>query len=434
MLDQGHEHANSASEYYSRGLLIPAAEEYYKAAEAFQTCANQSTDEHTKGTLRKLCTHYYSVGKDLQRRIAKLREEGKDPSLPQVSHSPRGAAKSNDNETSSNPGSGLHVPPRARSLESSATTFDESFMVLNQQSDNNGEDSPFDLFWKVTGEIMYNLSQPMSFQTAAMAALDAVESRTASTQSESGNNEAVNTSIPSVRRTNGMPNKDHQKRAESAKSVQLSKTDEFELDDDDYDSLDDFCFIPSTSSSDLSSSTKLKKENAELKLKLENMEKQMGAVRRQITLRNEQDQHLRDNIMLARKEAQRAMAASTSFAVPSMHSMANLGSPSPGSNLNLPQPAGAGGRDRDAPLLRRIRELEEELRVVRVENEKQKAMIAKFRERWEKLKESAKRKKSAKANAAGQTDSSVSAGVRERIDEDPEGEAAAAEDSGKEKN
>lgn len=30
---------------------------------------------------------------------------------------------------------------------------------------------------------MYNLSQPMSFQTAAMAALDAVESRTTSTQS-----------------------------------------------------------------------------------------------------------------------------------------------------------------------------------------------------------------------------------------------------------
>ena len=51
-------------------------------------------------------------------------------------------------------------------------------------------------------------------------------------------------------------------------------------------------------------------------------------------------------------------------------------------------------------------------------------MIAKFRDKWERLKESAKRKKSAKA--AGNLDS----GVRERIDEYPEAEAAAvAEDN-----
>jgi hypothetical protein len=40
-------------------------------------------------------------------------------------------------------------------------------------------------------------------------------------------------------------------------------------------------------------------------------------------------------------------------------------------------------------------------------------MIAKFRERWEKLKDSAKRKKEAKA---------ATAGVRERIVEEPEAE------------
>ena len=41
-------------------------------------------------------------------------------------------------------------------------------------------------------------------------------------------------------------------------------------------------------------------------------------------------------------------------------------------------------------------------------------MIAKFRERWEKLKDSAKRKKEAKAATAGV--------VRERIVEEPEAE------------
>ena len=43
-------------------------------------------------------------------------------------------------------------------------------------------------------------------------------------------------------------------------------------------------------------------------------------------------------------------------------------------------------------------------------------MIAKFRERWEKLKDSAKRKKEAKATTAATT------GVRERIVEEPEAE------------
>jgi hypothetical protein len=84
----------------------------------------------------------------------------------------------------------------------------------------------------------------------------------------------------------------------------------------------------------------------------------------------------------------------------------------------VPPPVPAG---RETQLLRRVRELEEEVRVLKVDNDKQvsspfpyamgdglmwggglqKAMIAKFRERWEKLKESAKRKKEAKAIAGG---------------------------------
>ena len=91
--------------------------------------------------------------------------------------------------------------------------------------------------------------------------------------------------------------------------------------------------------------------------------------------------------------------------------------------------------------MRRIKELEEELRTVRVESEKQvslsiffnlvrilicqqKAMIAKFRERWDKLKESAKRKREARAAAAGVQ----SAIVHERIDEEPEAEAEAEQE------
>ena len=111
--------------------------------------------------------------------------------------------------------------------------------------------------------------------------------------------------------------------------------------------------------------------------------------------------------------------------------------PPPVAALNPGNP----GRDREVQLVRRVRELEEEVRILKVENEKQvrlrvlfafsgvhgcmcvqKAMIVRFRERWEKLKESAKRKKEAKA-AAEATNI-----VHERIEEEPEAEAEAERD------
>jgi hypothetical protein len=52
----------------------------------------------------------------------------------------------------------------------------------------------------------------------------------------------------------------------------------------------------------------------------------------------------------------------------------------------------------------------------------QKLMITKFRERWEKLKESAKRKKEAKAASAD--GGSSAGGVKDRIIEEPEAEEA----------
>ncbi len=104
-----------------------------------------------------------------------------------------------------------------------------------------------------------------------------------------------------------------------------------------------------------------------------------------------------------------------------------------GLNINAqPVPLPGINTSREGQYLRRIKELEEENRALRIENEKnvcfdvprrknyssdlknQKAMIMKYKERWEKLKESAKRKKEAKTNAT--------TSVKERIIEEPEAE------------
>ena len=42
---QAHQHVENAENYAAQGLLIPASEEHYKAAEAFKACTEQTTDE-----------------------------------------------------------------------------------------------------------------------------------------------------------------------------------------------------------------------------------------------------------------------------------------------------------------------------------------------------------------------------------------------------
>lgn len=50
-IEQAHQHVQNAEEYEAQGLLIPAAEEHYKAAEAFQVCMEQATDEQVSSSL-----------------------------------------------------------------------------------------------------------------------------------------------------------------------------------------------------------------------------------------------------------------------------------------------------------------------------------------------------------------------------------------------
>ena len=238
----------------------------------------------------------------------------------------------------------------------------------------------------------------------------------------------------------------------------------------DDDMTDSFFVIPSKSDSSLSA---LKKENAVIKAQLEDERKKLAAAERLLKQRQEQDQHLRESIMLARKEvsafigamspkspslllqAHRAMTSSIALRPPA--ALASPSTPAAATPvtpvdiaalaINVPPPpppaAPAGpGRDRNEPqLVRRVRELEEEVRTLRAENEKQvcqanactrqrdvlmcmcpafqRTIIVKFRDRWEKLKESSRRKKEARAAAERTSVANVP------IEEDPEAEAEA---------
>ncbi|PCH38330.1 hypothetical protein WOLCODRAFT_136176 [Wolfiporia cocos MD-104 SS10] len=442
-LNTAHQHAANADDYIAQGLLIPAADEHLKAAEAFRTCVEAATDENTKRTLRMLYNDHAKAGKELQRRIAKLREENKDPSLPQKPTSPV------SNHAASVPpvvpAPVPSPPPHPHNRMTSSQTVDESFMVLGQRSETT---DPFNQFWKITEGMLDYLSQPVAFATAPLAPSSLSSNAQRRDPSSSSDTDFEDPISRGLSRGIGMVRAARSRMLTRADSTATgtdgeggrvagsntfpprpqfsfspdSHDDWFEevRADDDDDLADSFCLV--SSKNNPSPLATLQNDNDALKAELEETRRQLASVEGMLKMRQEQDQQLRDSILLARKEAHRAMLSSTvaSRQCPPTGELTAL-------DINIPSIGTAPsplnpGRDREPQLIRRVRELEEELRVVRVENEKQKVMIVRFRERWEKLKESAKRKKEAKA-AAEATNI-----VGERIDEEPEAEEEAERD------
>jgi hypothetical protein len=127
-LNTAHQHATNADELIAKGLLIPAAEEHQKSADAFQSCIEASNDENTKRTLKMLFNEHSKAAKELQRRIAALREEGVDPTQPQKPVPPRPSPASPPPARGSSASPLPH--PKSRMPDSQV---DESFMLLGQQ-------------------------------------------------------------------------------------------------------------------------------------------------------------------------------------------------------------------------------------------------------------------------------------------------------------
>ncbi|KAF5324941.1 hypothetical protein D9611_004350 [Ephemerocybe angulata] len=435
-MNTANQHAASAEEYVSRGLIVLAAEEHSKASEALLAAIERSHDESAKRTLRLLYNKHCKERDDLYRRIEKLKSDGKDPNLPQKSERPSTYSNSRPNSQPAPPSSfqgNPHTPqftqPQSRLMSDSSNTVDESFMVLGGQRSDPGD--AFNQFWSAMQGMLDNLSQPVAFATAPLGP-EVIPSennasgsqtpplvhgrRDSSLSSDTDNDEhmlsgwARRIGITSSReRTKSKSSAVKPKAVSQAPKSGSSSMEEFGDGDDFLEEVDDlsgsFCLIPSGSEP-----AALRKENAQLKAEAAAMAERLSATEKLLRLRKDQDMQLRNSIF----EAQRAISASGILPrVP------------PGGDINflnfnkaaVPVPIPSLNAGREAQYSRRIQELEAELRAVRAENEKNKLMITKFRERWEKLKESAKRKKEAKAVADGSAP-----GVKDRIVEEPEAE------------
>ncbi|KAJ7721072.1 hypothetical protein DFH07DRAFT_858139 [Mycena maculata] len=415
MLNAAHEHAANAEDFLSSGLLIPASEEHYKAAEAYEKAMERSNDESAKRTLKMLYNEHHKAGKELQRRIEQLKAEGKDPSLPQKPDPPQSStARPNSNPYPAFPRSAPSPPPH-RPMTDSQGTVDESFMLLGGQRSDPGD--AFNQFWNIMQGMLDNLSQPVAFATAPLGAPESqppnnVARTKLSSQimlrrdgSLSSDEEPM---VARFARRLGMSGDSKKSDRPSNLNTRTISTPEPDEDFEEGDELtESFFLIPSSSDS---SPAALKQDNTSLRLEVDLLKKRLEATDRILQLRREQDAHLRDSIFQATKEAQRAMGASV------------VGQPFPFPTSSVLRETPGIKTGREAQYARRVKELEDELKIVRLENDKQKSMIVRYQEKWEKLKESAKRRKENKAAAAADAAKSPGPLVRERIAEETEPE------------
>ncbi|KAF8590523.1 hypothetical protein K439DRAFT_1403658 [Ramaria rubella] len=412
---QAHQYASNAEDFVNQGLFIPAAEEHHKSAQAFLQCVDHASDEGTKRTLRMLYNEHNKAGKELQRKITKLQEEGKDPSLPQHP-SAHSRERRYTSPTSGTQSTLLNVTSRGLMADSNHT-IDESYMVLGQQSDPR---DTFNQFWRDLEGMLDNLSQPVAFATAPLthhrpsqqaqgshSGVLLVTDRPPRQRQSSGSDEIdFHTREPSIVEQSGQVVTNS--TTIKAESQSDASDPEEVMADEDFPSEESFFMVPSTSNS----FNKLRRENESLKLQIAALQHKFDIAER---MRVEQEEQLHERVSNARREAQRVKNSGFLPARPLPPSIAL-------SSLNVDMTTHAMfsphvNRDREAQLVRQFKEREEEIKTLRLENDKQKAMIIKFRERWEKLKESAKRKRNAKINAG------VDNNVRDqRIDEEPEGE------------
>ncbi|KAK7023719.1 hypothetical protein R3P38DRAFT_2953885 [Favolaschia claudopus] len=408
MLNAAHQHAANAEDFLGQGLLIPASEQHLKAAEAYEKATERSNDDSAKRTLKLLYNDHLKAAKDIERRIEQLRIDGKDPNLPHKPDPPQPSARSNSHPHPTYPRSAPSPPPQ-RPMTDSQGTVDESFMLLGGQRSDPGD--AFNQFWNIMQGMLDNLSQPVAFATAPLASEYAAPKHVARAKLAGSRRDASLSSDTDIEepmvtrfaRRLGMSG--DSKKSSSNLNTNLVSTPDAEDDFEQGDELtESFFLIPSSSDA---SPAILKQDNASLRLEVESLKQRLEASQRVLQLRRDQDAQLRDSIYQATKEAQRAMGASV------------VGQPFVVPNASVLRETPGIKTGREAQYARRVKELEDELRSVRVENDKQKAMIVRYQEKWEKLKESAKRRKETKAAAAAEAARPL---TRERISEEPEPE------------
>ncbi|KAI8340204.1 hypothetical protein BC941DRAFT_419728 [Chlamydoabsidia padenii] len=343
-VNAGHTFANAAEGYEDKEAWTDAIEAHQHAAEQFQKALDYTQDAEAGKSLRLLVANHTRRSKDLERKLNKIKlEEGSTVPTPV------------DEETDKiKMDELLQVLPET-SLSHGRKGYagiGESYALLSTDNYDEEDDAsdPFNKFLKVVETLVDQLSNPVAFASAPL------------------NEDDIPT--PYQHTTEDM----------DTSSVMMES---FFLVPDHHDTTNDSVDV-------------LQTENEQLKQRIEQLSRRIQSLEKTA----EESNMLKSSILQFRHDVQRQAKrimqnqdTSSSMRSSSVALLANSGIH--GSHNSYPrhpalnQPNGGS----TAELVTRLKETEDENRRLKDQIDKQQLLMNKYRERWEKLKESAKKRR-----------------------------------------
>ncbi|KAI8084757.1 uncharacterized protein BX664DRAFT_337706 [Halteromyces radiatus] len=433
-VNAGHVYANAAEDYEDRELWTEAIQAHENAAEQFQKALEYTQDAEAGKSLRLLMANHTRKAKDLERKVAKslqeqqqrqkerqllqqkqqqqqqqpniysptsegnkqrplsghiigaggLNSSGKDGinmngllnALPATPSSPRG-----------NSSGQIRLDKNKNNDASQHGTIGESYALLSTDNDEEDDDDasdPFNKFFQAVETLVEQLSNPVAFASAPLNEDD-------------------------------IPTPYHQKLLSADNTTNYPSSDNSTTLDHPIDMstmMESFFFVPehdggateSSSGSSASSTTgggqekiKLQMENEQLKRRVEQLSRRLMTLEKTA----EESHMLKSSILQFRNDVQRQAKRimqthdSASLRTSSVALLGNSGINGVGStHHSYPRHPGMNQTTGStSELVTRLKETEEENRRLKDQIEKQQVLMKKYQERWEKLKESAKKRR-----------------------------------------
>ncbi|CAO3631926.1 unnamed protein product [Cunninghamella blakesleeana] len=451
-INTGHTYANSAEEYEDREMWSKAIEAHNNAAEQFQLALDYTQDTEAGKTLRLLIATHTRKAKDLQRKVLKLKAEQQlrqqqlkearsheqQPYHHQRSMSNNivgaGGVKGIDKNINMNgllnalPNDStnhLLVPTKMDKSKyndfSQHNTIGESYALLSADNDDDDDDAsdPFNKFLHAVEVLVDQLSNPVAFVSAPLNEDDiSTPYHQRLLSNDDGNNEEEDENKNKEKdNNNNNSNLNHKNQLLHADNNSLMMESFFLVPDHPMtDFNNNYQYATSSSSITTVTTNHLKPTNNDSSLKVENdqLKRHIDLLIKRIkTLEKsaEESHILKSSILQFRndvqRQAKRIMQSHHGSASMRSSSVALLDNSSIGESItqnSFPrQSVGNQTNGSTAELVTRLKELEDENRKLKDQVDKQQLLMNKYRERWEKLKESAKKRRAQPQELANQS-------------------------------
>ncbi|KAI9301905.1 hypothetical protein BJ944DRAFT_290579 [Cunninghamella echinulata] len=456
-INQGHAYANSAEEYEDRELWSKAIESHKSAAEQFQLALDYTQDTEAGKTLRLLIATHTRKAKDLERKVIKLkaeqqqRMEARSYEQQQQHYHQRsmsnhiigaGGLKGIDNAMNMNgllnalpnelsPTGPSHLQTKmdkSKTYESfQHNTIGESYALLSADNDDDDDDDasdPFNKFLHAVEVLVDQLSNPVAFASAPLNEDDISTPYHQRLLSNDDTTTTTNFTLSPSNSNNHSHNKDKNIKDSQDPTIDNSMMMEsFFLVPDHPTSDLNHLVTPSTtiktaitsisptSKSSSMQDNALKIENEQLKRHIDHLTRRIKSLEKSA----EESHILKSSILQFRndvqRQAKRIMQSHHGSVSMRSSSVALLGNSTIGnesiSQNSFPRQQQSSVINQTngstAELVTRLKDLEEENRRLKDQVDKQQLLMNKYRERWEKLKESAKKRRAQPQDMANQS-------------------------------